>query len=933
MNATPQTSLQRTEAPGHTGPERSRRGAPGGRETAWSRAAGKSPRAACLHELFEAQVAAKPQGEALVVGARRYTYSELNRRANQVAHHLRSIGVGPETLVGILLDRSAEMVTAILGVLKAGGGYLPLDPAYPRERLAFMLGDAQVSVLLTQNSLLAAVPVPEPAAGSALRLVCLDTDRPLGGADTGNPGRLAGARNLAYVIYTSGSTGQPKGVALEHRNAVALVRWAGQIYSPRELDGVLAGTSISFDPSILDLLMPLALGGKVILASHLLALPDLEAAEEVRLIASVPSAMRELLRRGGIPKSVETVNLGGEPLSIPLVRQLYGLPHVKRVYDLYGPTETTTCSTCALRASGEPATIGRPIAGAQVYLLDELLQEVPEGEIGELFIGGSGVARGYLNRPGITEERFLHLPFLAGRQARVYRTGDLGRRRSDGSLEFVGRLDQQVKIRGFRVELGEIESVLLTHPAVGEALVIAHEDAPGERRIVAYVAPRATRGPEGGETPAGGPARLVPQLRSYLRDRVPDYMLPSTVVWVDRFELTSNGKISRAALPAPVRNRASAGDYLPPRTPTEELLCRIWGDLLGLKDVGARDDFFKLGGDSLLGIAMLAEVEKQTGCNLPVEVMLRAPTVAGLAAALCERRNSCPPATDSPWVEIRPQGSRPRLFLVHGAGGGMLWGYANLARHLGEDQPVYAFRACRPDRLEELDTIEKVAAHFVAELRRFQPEGPYALGGYCFGGNVAYEMACLLEQQGQRVGLLALLNSSPPNSSYDRIGWTPLYLWKFMRNLCHWTVGFMQWGQLKRRRFLRWKLECGRRKVAHWFRLERGGCAGPDVDELVDLSEVPDDQRLLWESHVRALGRHRTRPYAGKVVLFRTRGHPMSCSYDWQCGWGELARGGVAVRMIPGLHESLLEEPHVRAVARELAGQLDAIQPSAGRAS
>jgi amino acid adenylation domain-containing protein len=898
-----------------------------------NRTAGNLSRETCLHELFEAQVESAPNTEALVVGAARLTYRELNFRANRVAHHLRSLGVGPETLVGIFLQRSADMVIAMLGVLKAGGAYVPLDPAYPMDRLAFMLEDAKVRTVLTQSSLVAALQGFELAAGqSPPQIVCIDTDQRIFLASTENPAPSAQARNLSYVLYTSGSTGRPKGVALEHHNAVAYVHWAGQVYSAHELDGVLAGISISFDLSILDLFVPLSFGGKVILAPNTLALPGLAAAAEVRLITTVPSVARELLRIGGIPASVETINLGGEPLSIQLVQQLYALPHIKRVYDLYGPTETTTNSTFALRTPGGPATIGRPIANTQVYILDEHFRLVPVGTTGELFIGGEGVARGYLHRPEVTAEKFINLPFENRHKVRFYRTGDLCRYRPDGNLEFIGRRDQQVKIRGHRIELGEIESVLLTHPAVSEAIVIAPEESSGERRrLIAYVVPRSMPWQKQAETPAAVEQRIIPQLRSYLKNHLPDYMLPGTFVFLDRFELTPSGKINRAILPAPVQTKVAAGDYLAPRTPTEKLLCAIWSGLLGLKQIGVNDDFFQLGGDSLQGVAMFVEIERKTGLKLPVETMLQAPSVGQLATFMNEMRRSSHPALGSPWVKIQPHGSRPRLFLVHGVGGGMLWGYANLARHFGPDQPIYAFKACDQDQLEAFDTIEKMAAHYVQELRRLQPDGPYALGGYCFGGNVAFEMARLLDQQGQQVNLLALINSSPPDSSYDRMDWTPLYLLKFLHNLGLWVNGFLQWNLVKKRRFMHWKIRGVKKKATKWLRPTPSHANGLDVEELVDLSAVPSDQRQLWESHVRALGKHKTKSYPGKVVLLRTRGHPLNCSYDRQCGWSEFALGGVAVRVMPGLHESLLEEPYVRVLASELKVHLDAIQPEAGK--
>jgi amino acid adenylation domain-containing protein len=884
------------------------------------RGRGKLPADACLHELFEAQAESKPDADALLAGEQHLTYRELNQAANRVAHRLRSAGIRQESIVGIFFERSADMVIAILGVLKAGAAYLPLDPAYPRERLAFLLNDAQAQVILTQSSLAGRLRSLERTAPRVRSAICIDTDRDLVFCGSENPNWSAQPHDLAYIIHTSGSTGQPKGVAVEHRNAVALVQWADQVYSPRELSGVLAGVSICFDPSILDLFVPLCLGGKVIMAANTLALAELPAAEQVRLINSVPSVVRELLRSGGIPTSLETINLGGEPLSAQLVDQLYALPHVKRVYDLYGPTETATCSAFSLRLPGGPVTIGRPIAQTQIYILDEEFRPVPVGATGEMFIGGAGVTRGYLNHPDATAEKFVHLSMASGKPARAYRTGDLGRCRPDGGLEFVGRLDHQIKIRGFRVEPGEIESLLLTHPSVAEALVAGHEDAPGERRLVAYIVPRAM--------PAAVDQSIVPSLRSLLQDRLPDYMLPTSFVLLDRFELTPNGKIDRAALPAPARTRAAAGAYLAPKTPTEEMLCVIWADLLGLSQVGIDDDFFDLGGDSLLCVAMFAEVEERIGLKLPVEAMQQLRSIRPFGAFLDGKRAPRSPAADSPWVEVQPRGSRPPLFLVHGVGGGMLWGYANLARHLGTDQPVYMFKACPLDRLREFDTIEKLAAYYVRKLREFQPQGPYALGGYCFGGNVAYEMARQLEQLGQRVSLLALMNSMPPRCSYRHLRRPLVSLWKFVRNLGYWSYGFLQWNLAKQWKFIRWKSIAAKKRMGRWLGPAPATSSARAAEEQLDLAAVPVEQRGLWEAHVRALDRHQTGPYGGKVMLLRTRGSPVNRSYEDHCGWSDFALGGVAVRIVPGLHESLLEEPYVKMVGRELKACLDVIQPA-----
>ena len=878
----------------------------------------------CLHQWFEAQVELKPTEVALVVDKERITYWELNRRANQVAHRLIAAGVTHETLVGVFVDRSVHMIVAMLGVLKAGGAYVPLDPVYPYERLAFMLADTQSSMILTQSSLLERWDAIRSGTTLAPQVFCVDTPDVDAVVNAVNPGLGVRESNLAYIIYTSGSTGKPKGVAVEHRNSVALVKWASQVYSAQELDGVLAGISISFDPSILDIFMPLCLGGKVILAANTLELPRLDAADEVRLLFSVPSVVRELLRMGGIPTSVETINMGGEHLPSSLVQELYALPHMKRVYDLYGPTETTTCSTFALRSPGAPPTIGRPIHGTQVYVLDSQLRPVPPGETGELFIGGHGVVRGYLNNPAINQQRFIPSPFSVDRTSRLYRTGDLGRYRPDGNLEFVGRNDRQVKIRGFRVELGEVESALLTHNEVREALVISHDDHTGKRALVAYVVPHAKAGKPQRDSQVAIPPRLGAQLRLHLKERLPDHMVPGAFMVVDRFALTPTGKIDHFALPSPQHLRSGEGEFVGPRDSTESLLCQIWSELLKINGIGIKEDFFQIGGDSLMGAVMFTEVEKRTGVRLPIEAILRYATVERLATYIEAARQLRQPDEWSPWVKIQPQGDRRPLFLVHGVGGGMMWGYANLSRHLGDNQPIYAFRARPVSSL----TINEMAELYMRDLRAFQPEGPYLLGGYCFGGNIAYEMARMLVDQGQRVDLLVLFNSSPPNCSYDCTTLTPLFVGRFLLNLTHWFIGFLQWSRAKQLRFLRWKFQMLQRRVGKMLG-HRRPADGFDVETQVDLSTVPREDHGLWTAHVKANGLHHASVYHGKITLLRTLGHPFDCNYDPLCGWADYAKGGIAVKVLPGLHEGLLEEPQVRLAAKELKALLDEINAEA----
>ena len=583
----------------------------------WNATAREYPREACIHQLFEAQVERTPDAVAVISEDRRLTYRELNARANRLAHHLRGLGVGPEVPVGICLERSTDLVVGLLAILKAGGAYLPLDPAYPAERLAVMLADAEAPVVVTQRRLCDRLP------DGGARAVCLDADRARIDAEAGHdPARSARPDNLAYVLYTSGSTGRPKGVALEHRGTVAFLEWAGAIFSPADLAGTLASTSICFDLSVFELFLPLSRGGAVILAENALQLPCLPCAGRVTLINTVPSAMAELMQVDGVPRSVRTVNLAGEPLPNPLAQQLYRRETVRRVFNLYGPTEATTYATAApvTRGALEAPSVGRPIANARVYVLDRHLRPVPVGVPGELHIGGAGLARGYLGRPELTAERFIPDPFGDEPGGRLYKTGDLARYRSDGVIDFLGRLDDQVKIRGFRVEPGEVEATLGQHPAVRQAVVLAREDRPGDKRLTAYVVPRRGRGPAASD------------LRRFLGERLPGQMVPSAFVVLAALPLTANGKVDRRALPAPepVRPELESA-YAGPRTAVEEVLAGIWAEVLGLERIGIHDDFFDLGGHSLLAARLIARVGDAFHMDLPLRSLFEARTIARVA--------------------------------------------------------------------------------------------------------------------------------------------------------------------------------------------------------------------------------------------------------------------------------------------------------------
>lgn len=583
----------------------------------WNDTARDYGQKSCIHELFEEQVARTPEQVAVVVQEEKVSYRELNERANQLAHHLRSLGVGPETRVGILLERSVEIVVALLGVLKAGGAYVPLDPEYPAERLRFMMTDAEISVLLTTERLSSLLPTHDA------QVISLDKDRAqLSAAQVSNPHTALVAENLAYVIYTSGSTGMPKGVAITHRSAATMLNWAQETFSAEQLRGVLASTSICFDLSVFEIFLPLCVGGKVILARNALELPQLAAKDEVSLINTVPSAIAELIRSGAVPETVQTVNLAGEALKAELVKQIYEQSRATQVWNLYGPSEDTTYSTYALigKDNNGRVPIGRPVACSQVYLLDQQLEPVPVGITAELYLGGEGLARGYLRRPALTAERFIPDPFGRKAGARLYRTGDLARYLPDGNIEYLGRVDHQVKIRGYRIELGEVEARLAQHGSVRESVVLVREDEQRGTRLVAYVVAAAEK------------CVSVSQLREHLRRELPEYMIPGQFVMLDQMPLTSNGKLDRSALyELDLLSTPFEQSYTAPADQLQEMLVEIWAAVLGIERVGINDNFFDLGGHSLLAAQVMSRVQKAFKTELPLRLLFEFPTVAAFA--------------------------------------------------------------------------------------------------------------------------------------------------------------------------------------------------------------------------------------------------------------------------------------------------------------
>ena len=846
----------------------------------WNSTPSDYPRDRCVHQLFELQAERTPNATAVVFENERLTYSELNRRANQLAHYLTKLGVGPDVLVGILVERSLEMVVGLLGILKAGGAYVPLDPAYPRDRVAFMLEDSEVPVLLTQRHLLGSVP------DSQAKVVVLDGDwKEIAKEEAGNPLNQVGAKNLAYVIYTSGSTGKPKGVQIPHRAVVNFLTSMSQRPGMTADDRLLAVTTLSFDIFGLEIYLPLSVGASFEIVSREVSSDGSRllaklAKSNATVMQATPATWRMLLEAGWKGDARLKILCGGEAISRKLADQL--LQRVGALWNMYGPTETTIWSTTAKVEPGPNAvSIGQPIANTQLFILDKLLQPVPIGVAGELHIGGDGLARGYLHRPELTAEKFIRDPFSPDPEARLYKTGDLVRYLPSGDIDFLGRIDHQIKIRGFRIEMGEIEAVLRQHSAVNETVVVVREDTPGDQRLVAYF------------VPAGDSTSITSDLREFLRAKLPEYMVPSAFVPLKAMPLTPNGKVNRRALPAPDQaDLAPTTKFAAPKDAIESRLVQIWEAVLGVRPIGVRHNFFELGGHSLVAVRLMNRIEQAFGKNLPIATLLQAPTIEQLAAIL--REEGWEPSL-SCLVPIQTGGSRAPFFCVHGANGAVVRFY-DLARYLGSDQPFYGIQAPGLDARNSCQKrVEDMASQYVKEIRSVQPEGPYILGGYSMGGAVAFEMAQQLTAHGHERAVVVLFDTlcapppgtpvSPETASASSAlaelfrvparDW-PTYLWRIA------TVPM--------------------RTIERWLR----------------IAGLPGNVKKVRKVCLQAEKEYKPRPYPGRVILFRTSHKPLGQTIDPRAGWSTYASNGLEIYEIKGNHENILLEPQVRFVAGQL---------------
>jgi len=720
------------------------------------------PTSTCLHELFERQVHSVPAKQtAVICEGEQITYNELNCRANQLARHLRTLGVGAETLIAICVERSVAMMVGLLGILKAGAAYVPCDPVYPADRISHILEDAAPSILLTQQHLLDQLP-----AARGYTVLCLDRDWPqIVQQSADNPDPLADPENLAYVMYTSGSTGKPKGISIAHSSAVSFMLWARDMFPSEDLQGVLASTSICFDISLIELFTPLSWGGKIIMAQNALQLPELRNRHQVTLINTVPSAMRELASAHTLPASVRTVILGGEAVDSLVAAQVYKQPGVQRVFNLYGPTEDTIYSTWSLlRKDDDKTPIGHSMTQKHAYVLDRRLQLVPIGVTGSIYLAGAGLARGYRNRPDLTTEKFIPNPFSQQPGARMYDTGDLGRWNSQGELEYIGRSDHQVKIRGYRIELGEVEAVLHQHPGVRKAAVMAREDSPGDKLLVAYVLETQ----KNTVTPS--------ELRTFVKQKLPQYMVPSSVIVMEAFPLTPNGKLNRKALPAPEDAPAEREtSFVAPQTPTEKIIEGIWANLLKLKQVGVHDNFFDIGGHSLKAVQVVARVRDAFGIELPVRKVFENPTISALAQLIDGTDKPLAVAKTSRIVPVPRNGPLPLSFSEESL------------RFMGRLFPASTFNVVLAARLiGELDTaaLGKCINHIVRrhEILRtaFRTVGGHAVRIISEPATMALPVADLRGLSGNGEDELYRLVAQESNTPFD-LGRGPLFRVKLLR--------------------------------------------------------------------------------------------------------------------------------------------------------
>jgi amino acid adenylation domain-containing protein len=879
----------------------------------WNSTQKSYPRYSGLQQLFEQKAGEIPGSIAVEFpregnDVRKLTYRDLNARANQLARHLKKLGVGPDVVVGICAERSLEMLISVLGVVKAGAAYAPLDPTYPSERLAFMLEDTKAPVILTQKKFFSNF------TGVAAAVFCVDTDWPrIVNEPVENLECQVTQENLAYLIYTSGSTGKPKGVAMRQGPLLNLLFWQMENWSGPTAARTLQFASLNFDVSFQEIFSTWCSGGTLFLITEdrrrdsvaLARYLEQQKIERLFLPFVALKHLAEACEREQIfPARLREIITAGEQLQVtPQITGFFGKLVQCTLENQYGPSETHVVTAYRLQgpSANWPAlpSIGRSIANTRAYILDAGKKPVPIGVPGELYLGGVCLARGYLNRPELTAEKFVADPFIVG--SRMYKTGDLARWLPDGQIEFLGRTDHQVKVRGFRIELGEIESVLSRHPGVREAVVIARENEGGDKQLVAYLV-------------AQNGTLSNSDLRAYLLRNVPSYCVPAAFVTLPTLPLTPNGKVDRRALPAPQIVEEPVSDLKVPQNPLEMQLKLVFEKLLQRHPIGTDVSFFEMGGDSLQALNLIVEIERATGKKLELTILYQAPTIERLAKAIQKESSEF-----SSLVPLQTKGTRPPLFLIHTTPGDVL-GYGNLIFHLKSDQPCYGFQSLGFNNPESgHSSIEDMAAYYVKLLRKQQPRGPYHLGGWCYGGIVAVEMAHQLRSAGEVVAPLLLIETPAPAPSFANVGY-------YLRRVgCLITMRPRQWHSYLTAKF---RYYSGRR-TADEMRFRRVEKANPVETKLIEeRNRILAKLERVYHTNLLAWQQYRPKFYPGKIVLFNAREQDPAVIRDPQYGWSTLA-GNIETHFIPGNHDTILMEPHVRILADKINNCLLQAQPTA----
>jgi amino acid adenylation domain-containing protein len=897
----------------------------------WNQTNAYYPEDLCIHQLFEKQVLRTPEAIAVVCENKQLTYESLNQQANQVAHYLRefgqSLGCDQIVIVGILMERSIEMIIGILGILKAGGAYLPLDPRYPQERLVYMLTDSKTPILLTQQKLVNFL------LQQKIHTVCIE-DALMSSEKENIISINVTSQDLAYVIYTSGSTGKPKGVKVRHQGLVnVMFDRITNISRPETLKFVALTASLSFDGSASQIFAPLLSGGTSVIVENLFALPTCPQFQQITSIGTNPSIIDRFIHDFPLPESLLTLILGGEPISKSLLEKLTNHTNVPKIINVYGPTEATVYCTVAVlldRAKNkmEKPNIGRPLANTSIYILDSEQQPLPVGVVGEVYIGGVGLAQGYLNQPQLTSEKFIVNPFCAELSAsnsshicssRLYKTGDLARYLPNGNIEYIGRIDNQVKIRGFRIEIGEIESVLSQHPKVQTTIVTVREDNPSDKRLVAYVVAQRT---------------TVIELKTFLQARLPSYMIPSAFVFLEAMPITPNGKIDYRSLPAPDTSIVQLGsEFVLPSNATEELLAKIWTNILRVEQVGIHDNFFDLGGHSLLSVRLVAEIEKAFNFQIPLSSLFKISTIAEIAELISEQTQGTNSNEDS---SLGLNLDDYRALLSHSAGKtglrlgkrGLIintladspttskpfvWiGEVRTSKKLKLTRPVYVMPGASLSVSMNFheDYIAAIATLLVDELLSAQPDGSYSLGGWCYNGLVALEMAQQLQNMGKTVDLVTLIDTSGKSK-----------VLRFARRVNSYV------GTLRFHLFRLSKLSL---KDKWYYIRARFNRSQSDPDKLkseTNRGEYEFDQEA-FDVLGKASRDYVPKPYRGNILLIIgseqvVHGQKDIKHFDlsWlfpYFGWGNLFKGKVHLAKIKCDHLELMEEPYCQEVGQTI---------------